>query len=69
MGSVHDRVVIITKTPDIPGHSGRTLIQSAYRKARTQDDRFWQVRSHWWSTWRWLPRHGVITTLVAVHDG
>lgn len=60
----HTDVLIIEKWPDAPGWPGRTVLTSATRKARSDDDRFWLVRPKGiFKRWTWLPRAGMFVSI------
>ncbi len=68
MRADHDRVVVVYRWPDVPGHAGSSKVWSGYRRATSEDGRYWEVRKMF-GRWRWLPARGMFVTIFEVCDG
>jgi hypothetical protein len=57
-------ILIIERWPTIPVGGGETHTSSGYKKAESEDGKWWLVReAGWFKRWRWRPVNGQFVTM------
>lgn len=63
----NDRVVVVERWPDVPGHPGMTRTWSGYRRATSTDGKYWEIKRRF-GRWHWMPARGLFVSIFEACD-